>query len=98
MAKKSRVGQESRSAHGSLKAAAGFAQEGKCSLALQTYSMGVGHLALATDHAGDFDMDPDFDDVQRSKALYEKIFIQKCLVGGGLSGLRRRPSRRKARR
>ena len=93
MAKKSRVGQESRSAHGSLKSAASFAQEGKCSRALVAYAMGVGHLAIAADQADGFDTDADFLGVQRSKSAYEKTFIQKCLVGGGLSGLRRRARR-----
>lgn len=89
----SRVGRESRSAHGGLKSAADLAGRGQCKAALMAYAMGVGHLAIAADQSDEYEMDADFADVQRNKSIYEKAFMAACLVGGGLSGLRRRRSR-----
>jgi hypothetical protein len=68
----------------------------RCSLAFTVYTMGAEEYARASENKYDAGRIDDI--LAEERLLYKRAtdaFIQKCLVGGGLSGLGRRPSRRR---
>ena len=88
-----RVGPAARNAKSAIKAAVRLADQGKCRAALESFVGGHQDLAIAIDNAAGFGND-DLTAILEEKSKYRREFVQKCLVGGGLSGLRRRRAKR----
>lgn len=88
-----RVGPAARSAKSAIKAAVVLADRGKCRAALESLISGHQDLAIAIDNSYGR-VNDDLDSFLEERSKYQKAFANKCLVGAGLSGLRRRKARR----
>lgn len=86
------VGPKAKSAKRGLRTASVLAEQGKCRAALESLVGGYQDLAIAM-HSSAGRVNDDLDPLLEEQTSYRRKFVQKCLVGGGLSGIKRRSRR-----